>query len=112
MCAHVYISYNKPLGKESTKVEIRQNKGKERENSYQKLKRSPEERHIQAHGNLFEIFQRSQTSLDNFWKVPPGCCKRGRDGGKFKSKSKKLAAYHQSVAREEGMEGNLKASVL
>ena len=30
--------------------------GKERENSYRKLKRSPEERHTQTHGNLFEIF--------------------------------------------------------
>ena len=33
-------------GKESTEVHITQNKGKERENSYQKLKRSPEERHM------------------------------------------------------------------
>ena len=31
---------------------ISQNKGKERENSYQKLK----ERHTQTHGNLFKIF--------------------------------------------------------
>ena len=30
--------------------------GKERENSYQKLKRSPEERHMQTHGNLVKIF--------------------------------------------------------
>ena len=29
-----------------------QNKGKERENSSQKLKRSPEERHTQKHRNL------------------------------------------------------------
>ena len=33
-----------------------QNKGKERENSYQKLKRSPMERHTKTHGNLYEIF--------------------------------------------------------
>ena len=32
---------------------ILQNKGKERENSYQKLKKSLEERHIQTHENLF-----------------------------------------------------------
>ena len=29
------------LGKESTEVRIKQNKGKERENSYQKFRRSP-----------------------------------------------------------------------
>ena len=29
---------------------------KERENSYQKLKRSPEERHTHTHGNLIKIF--------------------------------------------------------
>ena len=40
-----------------------QYKGKERENSYKKLKRSPEERHTQTHGNLFEIFRWSQTSF-------------------------------------------------
>ena len=47
---------NRPRGKESTEVRITQNKGKERENSYQKLKRSPMERHTQTHGNLIEIF--------------------------------------------------------
>ena len=36
----------RPREKESTKVRITQNKGKKRENSYQKLKRSPEERDI------------------------------------------------------------------
>ena len=34
----------RPRGKESTEVQITQNKGKESENSYQELKRSPEER--------------------------------------------------------------------
>jgi hypothetical protein len=38
------------------KIRITQNKGKERENSYQKLKRSLEERHTLTHGNLIEIF--------------------------------------------------------
>jgi hypothetical protein len=33
---------------------------KERENSYHKMKRSPEKRHRQTHGKLFETFQRSQ----------------------------------------------------
>ena len=42
---------NKPRGKESTKVRITQNKGKERENSYQKFKRSPKKRHTLKHGN-------------------------------------------------------------
>ena len=36
----------KPRGKESTEVQITQNKGKNREISYQKLKRSPKERHM------------------------------------------------------------------
>ena len=37
------------LGKESTKVQISQNKGKESENSYQRLKRSPQDRHMKKH---------------------------------------------------------------
>jgi hypothetical protein len=52
----VMLLLYRPCGKESTEVRKTQNKGKERENSYQKLKRSPEERHTQTHGNLFEIF--------------------------------------------------------
>ena len=43
-------------GKEGTEVRIIQEMGKERENSYQKIKRSPEERHTRTHGNLFDIF--------------------------------------------------------
>ena len=38
-------------------------KGEESENSYQELKRSPKDRHTQTHGNLFEIFWRSQMSF-------------------------------------------------
>ena len=41
------FTWNRPCGKESTEVQITQNMGKERENSYQKIKRSPEERHTQ-----------------------------------------------------------------
>ena len=52
-----------PCRKESTEVWITQNNGKERKNPYHKLKRSPEERHTQTHGNLFEILQWSQTSF-------------------------------------------------
>ena len=37
-------------------VQIIQKMGKDRENSYQKMKRSPEKRHTRTHGNLFEIF--------------------------------------------------------
>jgi hypothetical protein len=33
------------------------NNGKRKENSYQKTKRSPEERHTQTHGNLIDIFR-------------------------------------------------------
>ena len=52
-----------PCGKESTEVRITQYMGNERENSYRKLKRSPEERHTQTHGNLFKIFRQSQMSF-------------------------------------------------
>jgi hypothetical protein len=38
------------------KIYFTQNKGKESENSYQKLKRSLEDRHTKTHGNLNEIF--------------------------------------------------------
>ena len=40
-----------------------QNKGKESENSYQKLKRSPRDRHTKTHGNYIEIFRLAQPSL-------------------------------------------------
>ena len=39
---------NKPCGKESTEVRKSQNKGKESENSYQKLKRSLKDRHTKT----------------------------------------------------------------
>ena len=38
-------------------------KGKESENSYQELKRSPKDRHTQTHGNCIEIFQQAQPSF-------------------------------------------------
>ena len=38
-------------------INIRMQKmGKERENSYLKMERSPDERHTQTQGNLIEIF--------------------------------------------------------
>ena len=46
----------RPRGKESTKVRKSQIKGKESENYYQELKRSPKDRHTQTYGNCFEIF--------------------------------------------------------
>ena len=49
------VTRNIPHGKESTEVWITQNKEKEMENSYQKLKKSQKERHMQTHGNLFKI---------------------------------------------------------
>ena len=36
---------------------------KEKKNFYQKIKRSPEETYTQTHGNLFDIFRRSQMSF-------------------------------------------------
>ena len=51
----------RPRGEESTEVRISQNNGKESENSYQKLKRSPKDRHTETvsryfdrHGRLFQ----------------------------------------------------------
>ena len=38
----------RPHGKESKEVRKSQNKGKESENSYQKLKRSPRDRHTKT----------------------------------------------------------------
>ena len=56
------IEENKPRGKESTKVRISQNKGKESENSSQKLKRSLWVRHMETvwkyfdkHGHLYQF---------------------------------------------------------
>ena len=44
------ILFNKgPRGKESTEVRKSQIKGKESENSYQELKRSPKDRHTHTH---------------------------------------------------------------
>ena len=40
-----------------TEVRKSQIKGKESENSYQELKRSPKDRHTQTHGTCVEIFR-------------------------------------------------------
>ena len=52
-----------PRGKESTEVRISQNKGKESENSYQKLKKSLKDRHTKTHGNCIEIFRQARPCL-------------------------------------------------
>ena len=57
------LQHNEPRGKESTEVRISQNKGKESENSYQKLKRSLKDRPMKTHRNCIEIFQRAQPSF-------------------------------------------------
>ena len=44
-------------GKESPKVRITQKIGKERGDSYQKIKSFPDERHMQSHGSLIKTFQ-------------------------------------------------------
>ena len=36
---------------------VKQKMEQERENSYEKIKRTPKERHIQIHGKLFDIFR-------------------------------------------------------
>ena len=48
--SYSYYFEPRPHGKESTKVRISENKGKESENSYQKLKRSLYDRHTKTHG--------------------------------------------------------------
>ena len=52
----------RPRGKESTKVRISQNKGKESENCYQKLKRSLKDRH----SDLFNFWQEFLLSFPLF----------------------------------------------
>ena len=54
---------NKQHGKERTEVRITQKMGKESRNSYQKMKRSSDEKHTQTHGRLTEIFQRFTFTL-------------------------------------------------
>ena len=44
----------KPCGKESTEIRISQNKEKESENSYQKLKRSLKDRHTKTVSTYFD----------------------------------------------------------
>ena len=53
----------RPRVKESTKLRISQNKGKESENSYQNLKRSLKDRHTKTHGNCIEIYRQARPSL-------------------------------------------------
>ena len=54
----------RPRGKEGAEVRKSQNKGKENENSYQKLKRSPRDRHTKS----FRVFLCVYPSdLFNFW---------------------------------------------
>ena len=48
---------SRPCGKESTEVQITQNKGKERENSYQKLKKTIGK----AHANTWKLNQNIST---------------------------------------------------
>ena len=52
---YIYIYIYTPRGKESTEVRKSQNKGKESENSYQKLKRSPRDGHTKTHGNCIFV---------------------------------------------------------
>ena len=49
--------YNSFHGKESTKVRIAQNMGKESENSYQKLKRSGTQKHMETYRNISKSFR-------------------------------------------------------
>ena len=44
----------RPRGKEGTEVRKSQNKGKENENSYLKLKRSPRDRHTKTVSKYFD----------------------------------------------------------
>ena len=57
----------------STLILFSQNKGKESENSYQELKRSPNDRRTQTHGNCIEIFWQAwqSFSIGRDWKRWP-----------------------------------------
>ena len=60
-----YIStYKFDLKHENKGIKMKlQNKGKESENSYQKLNRSLKDRHTKTHGNCIEIFRQAWPSL-------------------------------------------------
>ena len=51
----IILLINRPRGKESTEVRITQKMGGKKK-LLPKIKRFPEERHTQTHGNLFDIF--------------------------------------------------------
>ena len=55
-----FIGELQRLGNRNNNPKITQKIGKERENSYREVKRSPEDRHTQTHGYLVNIFRRSQ----------------------------------------------------
>ena len=61
--ACVIFNSFRPRGEESTEVRVSQNKGKESENSYQKMKRSLKDRHTKTHGNCIEIFRQARPPL-------------------------------------------------
>ena len=50
----ITLMFNTPHGKESTEVRITQNKRKESENSYQKLMRSQQDRHMETESKYFD----------------------------------------------------------
>jgi hypothetical protein len=56
--------------------QVTQYKGKERKNSYQKLNRSPEERHMQTYGNLIE---KDVSDCQNILIKFPFVCLSSRD---------------------------------
>ena len=55
----------RPRGKESTDVLITQNKGKESENSNQRLKRSPQDRHTETKLKYFDRHGRLSQSEES-----------------------------------------------
>ena len=62
---YVLNYYIRPRGKESTEVRKSQNKGKESENYYQKLKRSPRDRHTKTVLRYFDWYGRLSQSEES-----------------------------------------------
>ena len=87
-CCHLFLNYivckyswtwlifilellgnQRPHGKESTEVQITQKIGKERENSYWKMKRSLDESHTRKQNEIFRWPQMPFSTLTSFWST-------------------------------------------
>ena len=102
LVSSLYKYINRPRGKESTEVRITQNKGKESENSYQKLKRSPRDRHTKTVSRYFDRHSRLYQSEESkcLWT-------HDKDGI-----TREFMKDATRGLQEEWIEGNLKGNYL